>query len=99
MGATEIKYLLISLIGVAMSLIGFVTVWIKLGVDKGRQNEIINGLVKKTEENSQHIAEIENKTHGLELRIAEFMGEIRVKIDYIKETVSDLKRGRHAAEK
>jgi len=88
----EIKYILTAVIGLAMSLIGFVTVWIKIGHNNGRTEEVINSLKLKTEENEKSIAEIEAKTHGLELRIAEFMGEIRVKFDYIKETVSDLKK-------
>ena len=91
---------IIAVIAVAMSVIGFVTVWIKIGIEKGRQEEVINMLTKKTEENKLRITEIDSKTHGLELRIAEFMGEIKVKIDYIKETVSELKpKGVHNASK
>jgi len=88
-------------IAMAMSVIVFVTVWVKIGVEKGRQTEIIEGLGKKTEENKLRIAEVENKTHGLELRIAEFMGEIKVTLGYIEKAVNELKPkgGRRAAEK
>ena len=88
-------------IAIAMSLIGFIAVWIRLGQNKGRQEEIIESLKVTTEEHKRRITEIENKTHGLELRIAEFMGEIRVKIDNIKETLSELKPkgGTRAAKK
>jgi len=97
MGANEVA----GFIAIAMSLIGFVTVWIKIGHDKGRQEEVISTLKQKTEENEMRISEIKSKTHGLELRIAEFMGEIRVKFDYIKESVVELKSkgGRRAATK
>ena len=88
-------------IAIAMSLVGFITVWVRLGQDKGRQETMIAALKQKTEENAQSITELKNKTHGIELRIAEFMGEIRVKLDNIKETVSELKpkEGRHATKK
>jgi hypothetical protein len=93
---------ILSFVAIATSLIGFVTVWVKIGIDKGHQDEIIKVLVQKTEENKKDIMEIKSKTHGIELRIAEFMGEIRAKFDFIKETVNELKSkngGRNAAKK
>jgi len=92
---------LMGLIAMIMSLVGFVTVWVKIGIDKGRQEEMIYALKQKTEKNEAAISETKTKTHGIELRIAEFMGEIRAKFDFIKETVSTLKPkgGRCAAQK
>ena len=78
-------------IAIAMSVIGFISVWIKLGTEKGRQGEVIDALQKRSEENKQRIKDLENKTHGLELHISEFMGEMRAKIDFIKEAVSEIK--------
>ena len=78
-------------IAIAMSVIGFISVWIKIGHDKGRLDAVIKNLEQKTEKNEKDIAEIENKTHGIELHIAKFMGEIGAKLDAIKETVSELK--------
>ena len=88
-------------IAIAMSLIGFVTVWIRVGIDKGRQEELTLALKQKTDKNEQGIAELKGKTHVIELRIAEFMGEIKARLDGIKETVDELKpkRGRCAEEK
>ena len=80
-----------SIIAIATSLIGFVTVWIKVGHDKGRKEEVIKAHEERIRKNEKDIEDIERKTHGIEIRIAEFMGEIRVKLDTIKETVSELK--------
>jgi len=77
-------------IAIAMSLISFITVWIKVGHERGRNEELIKALEHKTEENKANIAKMEANVHGLELRIAEFMGELRVKFDFIKETVAKL---------
>jgi len=92
---------ILGIVAISMSLIGFVTVWIKIGHNSGRQEEVIKMLKQKTEKNEMDITELKSKTHGIELRIAEFMGEIRVKLDNIKETVNELKpkRGSRAAEK
>ncbi|MCL2186531.1 MAG: hypothetical protein FWB86_11895 [Treponema sp.] len=86
---------------IAMSVIGFITVWIKFGHERGRNEEMIKALERKTEENKTNIAKMEANVHGLELRIAEFMGELRVKFDFIKETVAKLevKGGSRAAKK
>jgi len=97
MGSNEVA----GLIAIAMSLIGFVTVWIKVGHDKGRTEELISTLKEELKESKSNIAEIKTKTHSLELRFTEFMGEIRAKFDFIKEAVSDLKPkgGNRAAKK
>jgi len=89
------------LIAIIMSLIGFVTVWVKIGQDRGKQEGIIKMLEQKVEKNERCISELKSKTHGIEIRIAEFLGEIRAKLDSISETVSELKPkgGRRAAEK
>jgi len=88
-------------IAIATSLVGFVTVWVKIGIDKGRQEEAVKTVRQKTEKNEERITGLENKTHGIELYAAKMMGEIKVKLDYIKKTVNELKpRGeRRAAEK
>ena len=102
MGSAEVvTFDIAGFIAIGMSVIGFVTVWIKFGHDKGRQEEVINALKKTTEENKSGISEVRSKTHNLELRIAEFMGEMRVNINDIKETVSELKPkgGSRAAKK
>jgi len=97
MGNNEVA----GLIAIAMSIIGFISVWIKVGHDKGRTEELIHTLKEELKESKASITEIKTKTHGLELRFAEFMGEIRAKFDFIKEAVSDLKPkgGSRAAKK
>ena len=88
-------------IAIAMSLIGFITVWIKIGQDKGRNEEAMKTLKQKTDKNEQDISELKTATHSIELRVAEFMGEIKVRLEYIQKSVEDLKPkgGRRATAK
>lgn len=101
MGGNEIMGDIAGLIGIATSIIGFATIWIRIGVDKGRQEEKMKTVIQKTEKNEQDVTELKNKTYGIELRIAEFMGELRVKLEYIQKNIEELKPkgGRRAAAK
>jgi len=99
MGGVEIKYVLISILGVATSLIGFITVWIKVGQDKGRQEAVVKNLEQKTVKNETDIAELKNETKGVQIEIARHIGVVETKLDFIKETVTALKGGRRATEK
>jgi len=99
LGISEIKYVLISLLGIAMNLIGFVTVWVKFGHSKGKQEEQIYRIEKKAEKNEQDINELKGETKNIQIDIARHMGTVEAKLDFIKETVTALEGGRRAAEK
>ncbi|MCL2808643.1 MAG: hypothetical protein FWD24_01115 [Treponema sp.] len=99
MGNNEIIFFLIPVLGFIMSLIGFVTVWIKVGQDKGRQEAVVKSLEQKTEKNEKDIAEIKGETKGIQIDIAHRIGAIEAKLDFIKDAVAALKGGRRAAEK
>jgi len=91
---------IIGLIAMATSVIGFITVWIKIGHDKGRKEEIINRLEGKTEKHERDIQEIKNETKSIQIDIARNIGVIEAKLDFIKEAVNSLKGGgRNAAKK
>jgi len=99
LGISEIKYVLISLLGIAMSLIGFVTVWVKFGHNKGKQEEQIHRIEDKAKKNEQDIIELKSETKSIQIDIARHMGAVEAKLDFIKETVTALKGGKRAAEK
>ena len=99
MGSVEVKYALIAATGFAMSLIGFVTVWVKIGLGKGKQEAALKTLEEKTAKNEKDIADIRSETKGIQIEIARHLGAVEAKLDYIKEIVAALKGGRRAAEK
>ena len=87
-------------IAIAMSLIGFISVWIKMGIEKGEQKRTIQMLEQKTEENKASIVELKNTTHSIQLDIAKSIGSIEAKLDGIKETITTWRGGdRRAAKK
>jgi len=89
---------IIALVAGSMSVIGFLSVWIKMGVEKGEQKKVMELLEQKTGKHEEEIAELKQTTHGIQLNIAGSMGRIEVKLDYLKETVDALKGGRRATE-
>jgi hypothetical protein len=99
MGSGEIKYVLASAICIAMSLIGFVTIWIKHGQDKGKQEAAVKTLEEKTSKNEKDIAELKSETKNIQIAIAGRMGAMDAKLDFIKDAVAALRGGRRAAEK
>ena len=92
---------IIGYVAIAMSFIGFITVWIKLGIDKGRQREILETLLKSTDENKARITDIKEKTHVQEIRIAEFLESVdtlKAKTDENKSNIADMRTKTHGLE-
>ncbi|MCL2252557.1 MAG: hypothetical protein FWC12_11690 [Treponema sp.] len=90
-----------SFITMAMSVIGFITLWIKFGHDKGRQDEAFDTLKKKTEENKASVTDIKDKIHGQEIRIAEHLEAIATlknKTEENKTNISEIKSKTHGLE-
>jgi len=90
---------IIGLITISMTVIGFITVWIKIGIDRGRQGEVLNRIERKSDKNEQDIAELKGETKNIQINIARHLGAVEAKIDFIRDTVTSLKGGRRAAEK
>jgi chromosome segregation ATPase len=100
---------IIALVTGSMAIIGFLSVWIKLGVEKGVQKKAMEQLEHKTSKHEKEIAELKNTTHSIQLDIAKSMGKIEAKLDSIgklevkigsiSEKVAALKGGRRATEK
>jgi len=83
----------------ATSVIGFLTIWVKMGIEKGRGEKSMEIFAQRIEKNETAIGDLKNATHNIQLEIARSIGKIEAKLDYIKESVTALKGGRRAAEK
>jgi len=102
---------IIAIIGAATAVIGFLSVWVKMGVEKGEHHKVMELLEQKAKNHEADIAELKNATHGIQLEAAKTMGRIDAKLDQIgkieakldslSESVAALKvKGdRHAAQK
>jgi len=105
----NMKLDIIAVIGAAMAVIGFLSVWIKMGVEKGEHNKTMESLEQKTNKHDVDIAELKNTTHGIQLEAARTMGRIDAKLDQIGkietkldslgESVAALKGGHYATQK
>jgi uncharacterized protein YoxC len=100
---------IIAVIGAAMAVIGFLSVWIKMGVEKGEHKKTMELLEQKADRHEADIAGLKNTTHTMQLDWARTMGKIEAKLDsigkieakldLIGESVAALKGGRRAEEK
>jgi len=85
--------------GAATAVIGFLSTWIKMGVEKGENKRSMEIFGQRIEKHESEINELKNTTHNIQLEIAKSIGKIEAKLDYIKESVTALKGGRRAEEK
>ena len=91
----------IGLVALAMTVIGFITVWVKLGHNKGRQDEVIETLSKNNEESKACIAGVKEKIHVQEVRIAESLEAIdtlKKKTEENKNGISEIRTKTHGLE-
>jgi uncharacterized protein YoxC len=91
--------IIIGVVSAAITIIGFVTIWIKVGRNQGQMEEVIKNLVKQTEKNETDIAELRNGMHKIQIEdVARFL-VIETKLDNIKETITSLNNRRRYAQK
>jgi peptidoglycan hydrolase CwlO-like protein len=100
---------IVVVISVATAIVGFLSLWVKMGIEKGENKKAAELLEQKTNKHEADINELKNTTHNIQLDIAksmgkieaklDSMGKIEAKIDSIGERVAALKGGRRAAEK
>jgi len=90
--------LVMGAVSAAITVIGFVAIWIKVGHSQGQMEEVIKNIRKQTEKNEVDITELRNGIHKTQLDVTRFL-VIETKLDYIKETVASLNRGSRAQEK
>jgi len=82
-----------------VTLVGFVSVWFRIGSSQGRQEKTLETLSDRIRKAEGDIIELQRGHADLRVSIAAFMGKIEAKLDYIKESVTALKGGRRAEEK
>jgi len=100
---------IIAAIGAAMAVIGFLSVWVKMGVEKGQHQKTMELLEQKANKHETDINELKNTTHSIQIDWArtmgkieaklDLMGKLEAKLDLIGESVAALKGGHHAAQK
>lgn len=90
--------IIIGVVSAAITIIGFVTIWIKVGHSQGQLEEVVKNLIRQTEKNEADITELKNSMHKVQLDVAKFQ-VIETKLDYIKETIASLNNGRRYATK
>lgn len=90
---------LIAIIAGAMTIIGFLAVFIKIGIDKGDTSRRIETLEDKVD---NHIKDYESTSKEFQLLqrdTASFMGRIEANLDFIKQAISELKNKNDKGEK
>jgi phage I-like protein len=83
----------------AITIIGFITIWIKVGRNQGQMEEVIKNLVNQTGKNEADIAELKNGMHKIQMDDVTRFTVIETKLDNIKETIALLNKGRRYAQK
>jgi len=84
----------------AVTLIGFITVWFKIGSSQGRQEKTLETLKERIEKNESDIIELKREHADMRVSFAAFMGKIEAKLDGIREAIAELKsKGGERAEK
>ena len=90
--------IIIGVVSGAITIIGFITIWIKVGHSQGQLEEVVKNLIKQTEKNEVDITELRNSMHKTQIDVARFL-VIETKLDNIKETIASLNSGRRYAQK
>jgi peptidoglycan hydrolase CwlO-like protein len=79
-------------VAAAMTLIGFITVWIRIGINSGRNDQMIKGMEQQIQKNENSIDMLEKQIISIDRNMVGFMSEIKVELRNIKETLNELKR-------
>jgi len=91
--------LVVGAVSAALTVIGFVAIWLKVGIIQGRQDKTLEVIEKRLARNEGDVETLKSKTESIQLEIARSVGKIEAKLDYISESVAALKGARRAAQK
>ena len=83
---------LIAGIGSIMTLIGFVAVFVKIGVDKGDTSRRLSEVEKDIKNHSEKFVILEQEVHGIEKENAAFMSKMATSFEFIKESLARLEK-------
>lgn len=90
---------LITIIAGAMTIIGFLAVFIKIGIDKGDTSRRIETLEDKVDDHIKDYESTSKEFQLLQRDTASFMGRIEANLDFIKQAISELKNKNDKGEK
>lgn len=90
---------LIAIIAGAMTIIGFLAVFIKIGIDKGDTSRRIGTLEGKIDDHIKDYESTNKEFQLLQRDTASFMGRIEANLDFIKQAISELKNKNDKGEK
>lgn len=90
---------LIAIIAGAMTIIGFLAVFIKIGIDKGDTSRRIETLEDKVDDHIKDYESTSKEFQLLQRDTASFMGRIEANLDFIKQAISELKNKNEKGEK
>lgn len=79
-------------IGAIMTIIGFVTVFIKLGIDKGDTSRRLQNVEQKIAEHDRDIELHDKEIHGIQKETAGFMAKIETSLSFIKDCLARLEK-------
>jgi len=88
---------MVGMVAGATALLGFVSTWIKLGVEKGEQKKTVKLIKQQLSKHEGEIESLRKETHDIRLEIARSFAKIEVTLDYIKESIAVLRGNHHAA--
>ena len=80
-----------ALCGGLLSVAGFVALWLKMGIEKGQNDNRLAMVEKRQDKQEQEIDDLSKEQHSMSTGWASFCGEIRANIEYIKQSIDDLK--------
>jgi len=89
----------ITAVTAAATVIGFLSIWVKMGTEKGKNEKSMETFGQRIEKHEAALTELKNTTHSIQLDIAKNIGKIEAKLEYIKESIAAQKGGRRAEEK
>ena len=86
------KYLeFVSIIASLSTLVGFISIFIKMGREKGAQEVTIKDIRKDIDSNALNIRNLENKTNTMQVENARLVSTLSSDLGWIKSSLADIK--------
>lgn len=79
-------------LGFAVSLVGFVSVFVSIGVFKGEVTKQLKHHDKKIEDMDGDVSMLEREVHGIEREHTGFMSRMDTSLRYITDTLNRLEK-------
>jgi uncharacterized protein YoxC len=87
---------LVAWVAGAMAVIGFVTVWIKVGINKGQSDNRLEVVEDRTTKLEEDVEAIQAERHVFELEIVKAITELGTKIEFILRGIDEIKKRQEA---